>query len=166
MLQMPSAGAPDGRRCLNRRLARGSDDAVRLGGLGPVGDVPGRVGRLHPRDAARAERDQQDLVLGLEHLRSAPSAGGASGAGVIQQRKTEYCIRWPAPSSTLAAAAEPGRVVDIVADQPPLGVVHRSTPGLATVQRSRIRANRPGSPLHSFSSSRASSSRARAYDSE
>src|SRR4051794_32274344 len=77
--------AGDGRWCLiSRKWAKRvpgpptagrlrSDDLIRLRRVRPVWNILSRVGGLHPRDAAGAQGNDQNVVLGLEHLGQFPS---------------------------------------------------------------------------------------------
>ena len=100
-----------------------SDDLESFGRFGPVGDIPGRMGRLHPADAPRAEGDEQDIILGLEDPGQFP-AEPMHGRGIqpaAEDRKLHPLSR---PFQDLGRLAQPRRVVDIIANQPPLGIGH------------------------------------------
>lgn len=130
-------------RCL---LARGTDHSKRRYLFLPAFDV---VPGYHIAGAGWTKVDNQQRIGCVHHLREfPPHAFHLDGI----KAATKYRVLHPGASSAndLVDLAPPRRIANVVTNQAP-ALVHRH-------QRNRNRANTPPSFIHSFSSSRTSSS--------
>lgn len=107
--------------------------------------------------AARAQTQHQESILGIEYpLEVPPKSGDLQGRPVHPKNG----ILNPAAISTQdpVSASPPFGIADVVGHEVQLALVRH--------QRTRVFANKPGSPDHSFSSSLTSSSMWRRYERE